>query len=149
MKPKFVILAILILILVAGGYFFYSKNYSNQTNISTSISSQPNSSQLIEIFFLPHPPAQAIVDQVKTVLSKYPQFTVVEYDLTDTNNSAKIAEYNLVDHTPIAIFINGTNSFTIEGRNISLTNFPQGDAFVPTLEGTWNYSDLDKILAAK
>lgn len=150
-KITLMFLGLILLLIIVSTYFFHfnpnSKQASFSQNNSEQLASKLASDRLVEIFYLPHPPAEAIVDEVEKVLAKYPDFSVVKYDFTDSANNQKMQEYGLVDHTPVAIFINGTNTFKVEDRNISLVNFPRGDAFVPTLEGTWNYDDLDQILA--
>lgn len=146
-KTIFIFLSLLLLTSVAGIYFFHFKTDSKQASFSQNNSEQLISGKLVEIFYLPHPPAEAIVNKVEAVLVQYPEFKVIKYDFTDKVSEQKMQAYGVTDHTPIAIFINGTNTFNIEDRIISLVNFPRGDAFVPTLEGAWNYEDLTKILS--
>jgi hypothetical protein len=37
----------------------------------------------------------------------------------------------------------------IEGRQVEFKNFPKGDAFIPTLEGSWTFDDLEKVLGTE
>jgi hypothetical protein len=147
MNKKATIIISSLLLIAAGAYFFHFNPGSKQSGASQNTTQQSTSDKLVEIFYLPHPPAQAIVTEVEQVLAQYPDYAVTKYDFTDPENEQKMQAYGVTDHTPIAIFINGTNTFDVEGNSISLVNFPRGDAFVPTLEGTWNYEDLSKILA--
>ncbi len=157
-KKTYISIAAIIVLLIAGILFWQScrQNTGHSTtemNNSAILSSsgrdaeQKVQNNLVEIFYLPHPPAEAIVKKVEDILKKYPEYKIKKYNFYDANNKVKIESYKLLDHIPVAIFINGTDSFTIDGQKITLKNFPKGDAFVPTLEGSWSYEDLEKILA--
>jgi hypothetical protein len=101
---------------------------------------------LIDIFFLPHQPALAIVSEVEKVAAEFDSIVIKKYSFEDPATAKLLKEYNLTDHTPVAIFINGQNTFTVEGKKISLRNFTKGNAFVPMFAGEWDYSDLRFIL---
>lgn len=121
------------------------QNNSTDNTISTEqIAVQDN---IVEIFYLPHPPAEAIVQEIESILEIYPEYEIKKYSFEDPASEEKINNYNLIDHSPVAIFVGGINTFTLDGRNIVLLNFPQGDAFIPSLEGSWGYEDVKKILA--
>lgn len=142
MNKNIITLAIVALVLVAGGSFLYLY----RTASTQSAANQAISNKLVEIFYLPHPPAQAIVDKVDPIIAKFPRYAVEKYDFLNPDSEEKIKEYNLVNHAPITIFINGINTFTLNDKTISLSNFPKGDAFMPTFEGDWGYADLEQIL---
>lgn len=143
-KKKWAIIVIFA-VLLSGLSFWYLHGHTKIQPIADHASDK----NLIEIFYLPHPPAKAIVEKVEPIIARFPKYTVKEYDVTDQASKPKIEEYRLVNHTPITIFINGKNTFTIDGKRISLFNFPKGDAFIPTFEGGWSYEDLEKILASQ
>jgi hypothetical protein len=155
---------IIILAVLIGGIFFWQsskkdvKNISNNKtdnvevcNLSDCSESQSESQKveknLVEVFYLPHPPVDPIREKIKNILEKFPDYKLKEYDFYNDNNKQKIESYNLVGHIPVAIFIDGKDSFLINGQKITFKNFPKGDAFVPTLEGSWSYDDLEKVLA--
>ena len=145
MNKKITIFAIIVLILIAGLSYWYW-----QTSVAAPSAKAPADDRpLIEIFYLPHAPALAVVDKVEPIIARFPQYTVKKYDFLDDASQPKIREYNLFEHTPIAIFIDGINTFTVDGKSISLSNFPKGEDFVPTYEGEWSYDDLEKILASR
>ena len=137
------------IMLIAGLAYWQLPGQTTTNNSGHPITSQTVDKHLIEIFFLPHPPAKAIVQKVEPIIAKFPGYTVKKYDFEDPANKQKIANYNLMNHTPITIFIGGKNSFTVEGKTVTLINFPKGDAFIPSLEGQWSYEDLEKILAGR
>lgn len=155
---KKILPAIIIFVLITVGFFYWQANSSQSTNENPTVQTndqtvakqtaknQAAEENLIEIFYLPHPPAMAIVDKVEPIIAQFPDFKVVKYNFEDPASKDKVAEYNLVNHYPVAIFIGGKNSFTVDGTTVSLLNFPQGDAFIPSFEGQWTYEDLKKIL---
>lgn len=101
---------------------------------------------IVNIFFLPHRPAQTVVSEVEKVVSEFKNIVMQKYSIEDSGTDKLLKKYNLTDHTPVAIFINGENSFIVNGKKISLRNFPKGDAFVPMFAGEWDYDDLRVIL---
>ena len=100
----------------------------------------------MEIFYLPHPPAMAVVDEVEKVAAEFDNIVISKYSFDDPSVEKLLQKYNLTGHMPVAIFINGRNSFTVNGQKIALRNFPKGNAFVPTFKGEWDYADLRVIL---
>ena len=100
----------------------------------------------MEIFYLPHGPAQAVVSEVEKVAAEFKNIAIKKYSFEDHATEKLLKKYNLTDHMPVAIFINGQNSFAVNGQKISLRNFPKGNAFVPMFAGEWDYADLQVIL---
>jgi hypothetical protein len=100
----------------------------------------------IEIFYLPHRPAMNVVQKVEKVASEFNNITIRKYDFEDPKNKRPVEKYHLVDHMPIAVFINGKNRFTVNGHDLRLRNFPKGDSFIPLFSGEWDYADLRTIL---
>lgn len=100
----------------------------------------------IEIFYLPHRPALNVVDQVEKVAGEFANITIRKYDFEDPDSRRLVEKYQLTQHTPVAVFINGKNRFTVNGHELTLQNFPKGDRFVPMFSGEWDYSDLKTIL---
>ena len=101
----------------------------------------------VEIFYLPHRPAQVVVDKVEQVAAEFKNVVVRKYSFEDRDTGKLLKKYQLTDHMPVAIIINGRDSFTVAGRTLRLRNFPKGDAFVPMFAGEWDYADLRAILA--
>jgi hypothetical protein len=105
-------------------------------------------SKMVEVFYLPHPPAEAVVKDVEAVLKKHDQFKVTKYNFEDPQSKKLLVKYNLRQHMPVVIFIDGQNEFTLGKRKVIFKNFPKGNAFVPMFEGNWSYRDLDGVLSA-
>jgi hypothetical protein len=105
-------------------------------------------SGFVEIFYLPHPPAEAVVKDVEAILKKHDQFKVAKYSFDDPQSKNILAKYNLREHMPVVIFIDGQNEFALGKRKVTFKNFPKGNAFVPMFEGNWSYQDLEGVLSA-
>ena len=100
----------------------------------------------MEVFYLPHPPAMAVVSKVEDVAAEFNNVILNKYSFDDPSAEKLLTQYDLQDHMPVAIFLNGHNSFTLNGQKIVLRNFPKGDPFVPMFAGSWDYTDLRLIL---
>lgn len=100
----------------------------------------------VEIFYLPHRPAMAVVRDVEDVLKKYSNIKVKKYSFEDPAAGELLEKYHIKNHMPVAIFINGKHEFSIGSRKIVFENFPKGNAFVPSFEGNWSYDDLVTVL---
>ena len=136
--------AVLLLILIIGiASYFVFKPKSQPSGIATSYQVTP---QTVEIFYLPHPPAVAIVKKVEPIIAEFPKFQVKEFSFDDPGAKSVIEKYNLTEHMPIVIFIGGKDTFTVGDKSIELKNFPKGDAFAPSFEGGWSYEDLRAVL---
>jgi hypothetical protein len=148
MKHKLLLgLALSVVLIIAGGLLFnWNRNKSNTGQNGGPASSYAAESNLIEIFYLPHAPAEAAVKKVEDVAAEFPKFKVMKYNFDDPHSDAKINEYGLKEHMPVAIFIGGKNDFEINGKKVILSNFPHGDSFIPGFEGNWTYDDLRHIL---
>lgn len=101
---------------------------------------------IMEIFYLPHGPAMKVVAEIEKIGAEFKQVTISKYSFEDPGSRDLIRKYQLTEHTPVAVFINGANSFTVGDRSLRLRNFPKGDAFVPMFAGEWDYDDLRAIL---
>lgn len=103
-------------------------------------------SATVEIFYLPHPPAEAVVKDAESVIKEFNGVEVKKYSFESPESRKHIAKYNIKEHTPVMIFINGKNQFALGKRQVILKNFPMGNTFVPNYAGNWSYEDLEEIL---
>lgn len=104
------------------------------------------SSVVVEIFYLPHPPAEAVVRDVEASLNGLKGIELRKYNFEAPESRKQIAKYNIREHTPVLIYINGKNEFVVGNRKIVLKNFPKGNSFVPFYEGNWSYQDVRDIM---
>jgi len=105
-------------------------------------------SNLVEIFYLPHPPAEAVVKDIEGIIRKYSRFKVEKYSFEDSRSRKLLSKYNIREHMPVVIFVNGKSEFVIGNKKVIFKNFPKGNTFVPTFEGNWSYQDFESILPA-
>jgi hypothetical protein len=99
---------------------------------------------LVEVFYLPHRPAEAVVQKIDQTLAGIDGLLMKKYSFEDPSAGKLIKKYKLFNHMPVAVFINGKDTHTVDGIEVVFRNFPKGDAFVPTFEGGWSYGDLRK-----
>ena len=52
----------------------------------------------------------------------------------------------LTGHTPLAIFVNGSMQFTLNGRTVKFYSFPQGQGTGMVPDGGWTIQDLQQVL---
>lgn len=104
------------------------------------------SDTFVDIFFLPHRPALEVVSEVEKVAVQFSNIEIRKYSFEDPSAKSLVKKYKLKGHMPVAIFINGQNTFVVKGEKISLKNFPKGNSFVPMFTGKWDYDDLQSIL---
>jgi hypothetical protein len=102
----------------------------------------------VELAYLNHPPVMVILQQqVDPLLQGYgTKIDVIRYDLETPDGAAFIKQKGVIGHMPIAIFINGSDEATINGRKIQFLSFPQnqGTGMVPS--GAWTVDDLKAAL---
>lgn len=101
----------------------------------------------VEIIYLNHPPVRNVLVEVDRLLATYGErVSVGRYDF-DTAEGAALAEARgVTGHTPLAIFVNGSLEFTVEGRPVRFYSFPQGQGTGVVPDGAWSLADLQRIL---
>ena len=108
---------------------------------------QGNGPVWVEIISLDHAPIRPAVQEVLGVVAEYgDKVTVQSYDF-DTPEGAAFAEtQGLMEHTPLAIFVNGEMEFEVDGRPVKFHSFPQGAGTGMVAEGIWTMADLRAVL---
>jgi hypothetical protein len=114
--------------------------------IMLAVSTSFAGSNIVEIFYLPHPPAEAVVKDVDAILKKHPEFKVIKYSFEDPKSQSQMKKYNIKDHKPIAIYINGKNDYIVGKNKVVFENFQKGNNFAPMFQGYWTYQDLESVL---
>ena len=101
----------------------------------------------VDILFLNHPPVREVLTQVDPVLAAYgDKVSVTRYDF-DTPEGAAFAKKNgLTGHVPLAIFVNGVQTFDVNRRKVTFESFPQGAGTGMVPDGAWTVADLDSVL---
>jgi hypothetical protein len=106
------------------------------------------SSVTMEIFYLPHRPALAVVEKIEQSVAELGYVSIEKYSFDDQAAMPLLEKYQLLDHMPVAVVINGKDRYPVDGKEIIFRNFPKGDAFVPNFEGGWSYEDLKRIVVS-
>jgi hypothetical protein len=101
----------------------------------------------VDIIALNHPPLRPVLAEVDQLLTPYgAKVHVTHYDF-DTPEGANFAQkMGLSGHIPLVIFVNGKDTFTLNGRKVSFESFPQGQGTGMVADGAWTTADLDTVL---
>lgn len=107
----------------------------------------PSETVTVDIVYLNHAPVLAILEEVDAALKPYgDRVKVTRYDF-DTPEGAEFAKkMGITGHDPLAIFLNGSQSFNLDGRTVTFNSFPQGGGTGMVAEGAWTVADLDTVL---
>lgn len=101
----------------------------------------------VEIIYLNHPPVRNVLAEVDQLLATYGERVSVGRYEFDTAEGAALAEARgITGHTPLAIFVNGSLEFTVEGRPVKFYSFPQGQGTGVVPDGAWSLADLERVL---
>lgn len=101
----------------------------------------------VEIAYLNHPPLWPVLAKVDQLVAGYGErVSVTRYDLGTAEGTAFAEARGLTGHTPLAIFVNGSLDFTVEGRSVKFFSFPQGQGTGVVPDGAWTLDDLQRVL---
>jgi len=101
----------------------------------------------VEVAYLNHPPLRPALSEVDKLLANYgDRVSVTRYDFDTPEGEAFAKAKGLTGHTPLAIFINGSMQFTLNGRTVKFYSFPQGQGTGMVPEGGWTVQDLQQVL---
>ena len=101
----------------------------------------------VDIAYLNHPPVRPVLAEVDKLLATYgDRVSVARYDFDTPEGQAFAKTKSLTEHTPVAIFINGSMQFTVSGRAVKFYSFPQGQGTGMVPGGGWTMTDLQAVL---
>jgi hypothetical protein len=101
----------------------------------------------VEVVYLNHPPVRPVLAEVDNLLTTYgEQVNVAHYDFDTPEGEAFAEARKLTEHTPLAIFIDGSMEFTVNGRAVKFYSFPQGQGTGIVPDGAWTVEDLRQVL---
>jgi hypothetical protein len=104
----------------------------------------------VEVVYLNHPPVRPIVQQIDQVLAGYgDKVFVTKYDFDTPEGAAFAKKKGLSGHIPLAIFIDGSETFDLGGRNVKFESFPQGEGTGMVADGAWTMTDFQSALDSK
>jgi hypothetical protein len=101
----------------------------------------------VDVIALNHPPLQPVLTELDQILAPYgDRIHVTHYDF-DTPDGANFAsKMGLSGHIPLVIFIDGKDTFTLDGRKVTFESFPQGEGTGIVADGAWTMADVDAVL---
>ncbi len=101
----------------------------------------------LEIISLDHAPIRPAVQEALSVAAEYGDKVMVQSYLFGTPEGDAFAEeHGLLEHTPIAIYINGEMEVEVDGRSVKFYSFPQNAGTGMVAEGMWTMDDLRAAL---
>jgi len=101
----------------------------------------------VEVAYLNHPPLRPVLAEVDKLLANYgDHVSVTRYDFDTPEGEAFAKAKGLTGHTPLAIFINSSMQFTLNGRTVKFYSFPQGQGTGMVPDGGWTMQDLQQVL---
>jgi hypothetical protein len=121
---------------------------------ANSAASSGNSGQgkglQVVVIYLNHPPVRPIVQEIDQTLAGYgDKVSVTKYDFDSPDGEAYAKKMKLTGHIPIAVFIDGSETFDVSGRKVKFESFPQGEGTGMVPDGAWTMTDLDTVLKTK
>lgn len=101
----------------------------------------------VDIIYLNHPPVLPVLDEVEAVVQPYgDKVKVTRYDFDTSEGAAFAKKMGITGHDPLAIFVNGSQSFKLDNRTVTFNSFPQGAGTGMVPDGAWTIDDLDAVL---
>ena len=102
---------------------------------------------LVEVISLDHSPIRPTVAEVEAVAAEFGDaVTIQTYNFGTPEGDAFAKEHKLVEHTPIAIYINGEMEYKVADRDVKFYSFPQNAGTGMVAEGVWTMDDLRSVL---
>ena len=99
---------------------------------------------------LDHPPVRAVMDDVDRTIAEFgDRVTVRRLDFESDEGQEFAEDKGVTGHVPLAIFLDGSPTATVNGRPVRFVGFPRGQAPVPVAEGDWALEDLRGALAQR
>ena len=112
-----------------------------------SVAPAPSETATVDIIYLNHPPVLPILQEIDAVLNPYgDKVKVTRYDFDTTEGAAFAKKMGITGHDPLAIFVNGSQSFDLDGRTVTFNSFPQGVGTGMVPDGAWTVADLATVL---
>jgi hypothetical protein len=137
---KYLLLPVLAVFLAACG------TTSVATPAPRAVAARPGA-VTVEVAYLNHPPLRPVLSEVDKLLANYgDRVSVTRYDFDTPEGEAFAKAKELTGHTPLAIFVNGSMQFTLNGRTVKFYSFPQGQGTGMVPDGGWTIQDLQQVL---
>jgi len=113
----------------------------------TPVVSDPSGTVAVDILYLNHPPVLPVLDQVTAMLEPFgDKVKVTRYDFDTDEGAAFAKKVGITGHDPLAIFVNGSQTFNLDSRIVTFNSFPQGAGTGMVPDGAWTIDDLVAVL---
>ena len=110
-------------------------------------SAEPRSIQVDILFLEQQPGVREALSQVESVLGVFSRrVEVTRYDLDTTEGAAFAEDKGLTAPVPLVIFINGSQTFEVDGRTVTFAGLPQGEGTGMVPDGSWTIADFAWVL---
>jgi len=101
----------------------------------------------VEILAFNHPPLRPVLDQVNALLAPYGnRLSITRYDPVTVEGATFAKNKGVSGHVPLAIFVNGSDILTVNGKKVTFESFPKGQGTGMVADGEWTLADLDAAL---
>ena len=103
----------------------------------------------MDILFMNHGPMQPTIREIKAIAGKYSGELEVHWHDSDLESGEQFMKKNNIQgHIPLLIFIDGTPSHEISGRQVTFMGFPNG-AGPFQFRGQWSMEDLEAVISSR
>ena len=100
----------------------------------------------IEVLYMNHGPLQSSLEQIKNIFSQYgSNISVSWYDFESKEGEQFMAKKGINQHVPLVIWMDGTFSIPVNGKEIKFVGFPTGSGPI-FFQGKWTMEDLRQAL---
>jgi hypothetical protein len=101
----------------------------------------------VEILYLDHSPVRSVLSELEAAVTRVEdRVSLRMYKAGDADGEAFAEAHDITEHTPLAIFIDGSMEHKLDGRSVRFYSFPQGQGTGVVQDGDWAMADFDAIL---
>jgi hypothetical protein len=126
------------IVFLAVSLCFSSLIFGNEKNVKPVV--PPKSKVVVEILYMNHGPLQAVLRQLRTDFAQFEN--KVEFRWYDFDNDLAFKKKKKIDyHAPMIIWIDDSNTFPINGKQVKFSGFPKGQG-PEFARGAWEISDV-------
>ena len=101
----------------------------------------------VEILYLDHGPVRSVLSELEAAVTRVEdRVSLRMYKAGDADGEAFAEAHDITEHTPLAIFIDGSMEHKLDGRSVKFYSFPQGQGTGVVQDGDWAMADFDAIL---
>jgi hypothetical protein len=100
----------------------------------------------VEVLYMNHGPLKDTLKKIRAVFSAYGNDVNVSWhDFESQDGEQFMAKMGIRQHVPLVIWINGSQTVTVGGKQTTFAGFPTGSG-PATVQGTWTMDGLKAAL---